>query len=62
MPNAAATVEEKRRRLGESGISEEEAAIACSRVDQAHRDACIFDVMATRDVLVAQEGHIVHVM
>lgn len=38
-----------RRRLGEGSISEEDAALACARVSEAHRDACIFDVMATQD-------------
>lgn len=37
------------RRLGESMISEEDAGLACARVGEEDRDACIFDVMATND-------------
>lgn len=37
------------RRLAESTISLEEAEIACSRVNEDDRDACIFDVLATED-------------
>lgn len=42
--------EDKRRRLGESMISTTDAEIACSRVDEKNRDACIFDVLATNDL------------
>jgi len=42
-------VKEGRRRLGEAAITEEEAALACARVSDSERDACIFDVMATGD-------------
>ena len=52
MPNLAAK-KEARRRLGESALSEEQAAIACARVNEADRDACIFDVMATNDQSMA---------
>merc|ERR1712150_43129 len=38
---------EMRRRLGESKISQEQAEIACSRVNEEDRELCIFDVMAT---------------
>jgi len=37
------------RRLAESSITMAEAEIACSRVDEDDRDACIFDVLATED-------------
>lgn len=38
------------RRLGEGGITEEEAALACARVvGQLNRESCIFDVLATND-------------
>jgi len=37
------------RRLGEVMMTEDDAATACARVDEASRDACIFDVMATND-------------
>lgn len=36
-----------------------EAEEACGHWEQ-DMDDCIFDVMATRDILVAEEGHIVH--
>lgn len=36
-----------RRRLAESIISEEDAKIACARVDPSDFDICVFDVMAT---------------
>lgn len=42
--------EDARRRLGASGITQEDAARACSRVEEEHRDACIFDVLATNDI------------
>ena len=38
-----------RRRLLESKISEEEAEIACARVNAEDFDLCVFDVMATGD-------------
>lgn len=47
MPDA--TKKSLKRRLGESLISEEDAAVACARVPEADRDACIFDVLATND-------------
>ena len=37
------------RRLGEAMITEDEAALACARVDAASRSACVFDVLATND-------------
>jgi hypothetical protein len=46
-------------RLGSSSMKKEaEEACAHWAVDQ---EDCIFDVIATRDVLVAEEGHIVHI-
>lgn len=42
-------VSTKQRRLGESMITEEDAATACARVGEEDRDACIFDVLATND-------------
>lgn len=47
MPEA--NMAEGRRRLGEAAITEDDAAIACAHVNQADRDFCIFDVMATND-------------
>jgi hypothetical protein len=38
-----------RRRLAESKISEEEAKMACARVNPEDFDVCVFDVMATCD-------------
>lgn len=46
MPDTTVT---KKRRLGESLISEQDAALACARVDEYDRDACVFDVLATND-------------
>lgn len=48
MPDQAKS-SEKRRRLGELAITEGDAALACARVDEGDRDACIFDVLATND-------------
>lgn len=47
-------------RLGSSSFRKE-AEEACAHWKEDKED-CIFDVMATQDVLVAEEGHIVHVM
>ena len=49
MPNTAIGMAEKRRRLGESMITEEDAFIACAHADEENRDACVFDVLATND-------------
>ena len=38
----------------------QEAEEACAHWKHDKED-CVFDVLATRDVLVAEEGHIVHV-
>jgi hypothetical protein len=38
-----------RRRLGQAGISKDDAETACARVDAADFDLCVFDVMATND-------------
>jgi len=38
------------RRLGESVLSEKDATLACARVEELQRDACIFDVLATNDL------------
>jgi len=46
-------------RLGSSAF-QKEAEEACAHWKEDKED-CIFDVIATRDVLVAEEGHIVHV-
>ena len=52
MPDTTEKAKE-RRRLGEAAITEEQAAVACSRVGEFDRDACIFDVLATNDKDVA---------
>jgi len=39
----------RKRRLGEGGISLEDAEAACARVDAVNRNACVFDVLATND-------------
>jgi len=43
------TTTSKARRLGAGAITEEDATLACARVSEGDRDACIFDVMATQD-------------
>ena len=54
MPNL---VERQSRRLGSSTISSDEAATACATIkDPHHRDMCIYDVIATQDLSVAQAG------
>ena len=42
-------VSKKRRRLGQSVITEEAASLACAHASPEDRDSCIFDVMATQD-------------
>jgi len=44
LPSAASR--QKRRRLGETAITMKEAEVACARVNEQDRDACIFDVLA----------------
>jgi hypothetical protein len=53
MPTEANASVDRRRRLGENTISDEDAARACSRVSAADRDSCIFDVLATNDLTMA---------
>jgi len=48
------------KRLGASQFKKKEAEEACAHWEEDMED-CIFDVMATRDALVAEEGHIVHI-
>jgi hypothetical protein len=43
------TKKSPKRRLGEVLITTEAAEVACARVAEADRDACIFDVLATND-------------
>lgn len=47
------TKKSQKRRLGESMITKEEAALACARASQGDHDACIFDVLATNDLDMA---------
>lgn len=54
MPKA---IERASRRLGETGVSAEEASTACAHIKNQHkRDMCVFDVIATSDLSVAQGG------
>ena len=54
MPNPA---ERASRRLGETVVTSEEAAAACANIkDPHHHDMCVFDVIATSDLSVAQGG------
>ena len=48
-------VERTSRRLG-GGMSLEEAAIACDHVTEEHHDMCVFDVLSTNDLSIAQSG------
>jgi len=43
----------KRRRLGDNGVSKDEAEKACAQKEGQLKQACIFDVLATNDVDVA---------
>lgn len=43
-----------RRRLGDSGISEMQAKVACASVPSNDQDSCIADVLTTGDVSVAE--------
>jgi len=54
MPNL---VERASRRLGEAVVSSEAATAACAHIkDQHSHDMCVFDVIATADLSVAQGG------
>ena len=46
------TATDMRRRLRDSLITQQDAEIACSRVNDLDREMCIFDVMATNDLAV----------
>lgn len=50
MPSAS---QKKSRRLGESGLTEDAAALACARVKAGDQDSCIFDVLASNDIDMA---------
>lgn len=43
-----------RRRLAESSVSYQAAAKACGGIDEESRDACIFDILATEDLGMAE--------
>ena len=49
MPDVETSSAKKRRRLGESMISQEDAAVACAHAHADEFDVCIFDVLATND-------------
>ena len=54
MPNP---VERASRRLGENTVSMDEATSACAHIkDSHHHDMCVYDVIATADLSVAQGG------
>lgn len=46
----------EQRRLGERGVSEEQARQACSGWDASHRPKCVYDVLATGDLELAEAG------
>lgn len=45
-----------RRRLGEHSVTKEAAELACAHLNGAKMEACIYDVMATGDLDMAQAG------
>lgn len=47
-------------KLGES-LLRKEAEEACAHWRHEDQEDCVFDVMATRDTFVAEEGHIIHI-
>lgn len=49
MPNDGQISKHMRRRLGAGAITKEEAAKTCAQVEEAERQECIFDVLATQD-------------
>ena len=51
--NTKASLRASRRRLGEVLISEEDAELACAKVDKDDRDSCIADILATNDKSMA---------
>ena len=54
MPSMDVSAKRKlRRRLGETMVGEEDAAIACAHARPEDMDACMFDVLATNDKGVA---------
>ena len=54
MPNP---VERASRRLGENTVSLDKATSACAHIKDAHHhDMCVYDVIATADLSVAQGG------
>ena len=55
MPNVSQTAR-KRRRLGESAITEEAAQMACAHVNEAERAGCEYDVLATNDLQMAGDA------
>lgn len=55
MPSPKA-IKRRKRRLGESMISYQQAEEACASWDEESREACIYDVLATGDLKMAQAG------
>ena len=56
MPDAAQKMSLRRRRLDEIGISWEEAEKACSSWPEEGRDSCMYDVLSTGDLEMAEAG------
>ncbi|CAB9520583.1 expressed unknown protein [Seminavis robusta] len=50
MPDEDERAATKKRRLGASAVTREDAEIACARVGEESYERCIFDVLATNDV------------
>eukprot|EP00980_Cylindrotheca_fusiformis_P022911 scaffold9915_cov110-Cylindrotheca_fusiformis.AAC.2 len=54
-PEAPAVMKRRRRRLGESSVTEEQAGAACvSIVDVLDRKDCVSDVLATQDLTMVE--------
>jgi len=49
MPTEKTSEQHRRRRLGESLVSQGDADMACLAVDEVHFNDCVFDVLATND-------------
>lgn len=55
MPSAAA--KSTQRRLGEDGITEEQAMTACKTAGRTYDlDACVYDILAMQDLEIAESG------
>lgn len=56
MPDVQAVEEGRRKLLEASGITEEDAKSACAKANRPDMSQCVYDVMATSDLEVADAG------